>query len=247
MTKQEILQKCTVDGNIIKLPEGQLERKLYTEVASALNLIGGKWVGHKTMGFVFPSDPTELLSQIAGGESRNLKKEFQFFGTPDALADELVAKADIQLHHNVLEPSAGQGAIVKAIHRLDKNKKVECFELMDTNRMILEKIPNAIVTEEDFLKIGPEYLSQYDRIVMNPPFQKNQDISHIQHAFSLLTKGGRLVSVASTHWVSSKNKKETEFRNWLEKVGAVQEEISAGTFKESGTNIATMMIVIDKK
>ncbi len=65
MNKTEILQKCTVDGNIVRLPEGQLDRKLYQEVAKALELIGGKWKGGKVMGFVFPTDPTELLEQIA--------------------------------------------------------------------------------------------------------------------------------------------------------------------------------------
>lgn len=32
MNKTEILQKCIVDGNIVRLPEGQLDRKLYQEV-----------------------------------------------------------------------------------------------------------------------------------------------------------------------------------------------------------------------
>jgi len=53
MTKQKILQKCIVEGNLVKLPSGQLDRKLYQEVAKSLNLIGGKWKGGKTMAFVF--------------------------------------------------------------------------------------------------------------------------------------------------------------------------------------------------
>lgn len=76
MNKEEILQQCTVDGLVVKLPEVKLERKLYQEVAKVLELIGGKWKGNKVMGFVFNEDPTELLEQIANGESRNLKKEF---------------------------------------------------------------------------------------------------------------------------------------------------------------------------
>ena len=45
MTKEEVLQKCTVEGNVVKLPNKQLDRKLYQEVAKALELIGGKWKG----------------------------------------------------------------------------------------------------------------------------------------------------------------------------------------------------------
>jgi hypothetical protein len=46
MTKEEVLQNCTVEGTVVKLPEGQLDRKLYQEVAKALELIGGKWKGN---------------------------------------------------------------------------------------------------------------------------------------------------------------------------------------------------------
>ena len=53
MDAQKVLQECTVEGNVVKLPEGQLERKLYQEVAKALDLIGGKWKGGKVFGFVF--------------------------------------------------------------------------------------------------------------------------------------------------------------------------------------------------
>ncbi len=30
---QEILQKCTVEGNVVKLPPGQLDRKVDMDVA----------------------------------------------------------------------------------------------------------------------------------------------------------------------------------------------------------------------
>ena len=50
----------------------------------------------------------------------------------------------------------------------------------------------------------------------------------------------------SKHWQQSDNKKETEFRDWLKTVYATVEEIPAGKFKESGTAIATVVVVIDK-
>lgn len=42
-TKEQVLQNCTIEGNVVKLPSEQLDRKLYQEVAKALELIGGKW------------------------------------------------------------------------------------------------------------------------------------------------------------------------------------------------------------
>ena len=77
-TKEQVLQNCTVEGTLVKLPNVQLDRKLYQEVAKSLELIGGKWKGGKVFGFVFATDPTDLLNQISNGEKRNLKKEFQF-------------------------------------------------------------------------------------------------------------------------------------------------------------------------
>lgn len=246
MTKTEILQKCTVDGNIIRLPEGQLDRKLYQEVAKALNLIGGAWKGGKTMGFVFPNDPTELLEQIANGEARNLKKEFQFFATPDDVSDWIVKQfAFVELHDKVLEPSAGQGSIIKAIQRFIPEINVDYCELMDVNRTFLSKIPNTTFLQDDFLTLtGKE--NYYDLIVANPPFSKNQDIDHIRKMYECLNEGGRIITVASTHWQFSNNKKETEFRNWLEEIAAEIHEIPKGTFKESGTMVSSVLIVIAK-
>jgi hypothetical protein len=247
MTKQEILQQCTVDGLVVKLPETQLDRNLYLEVKKALELIGGKWKSGKVQGFVFPIDPSELLEQIAGGESRNLKKEYQFFATPDDLADEVVQLASITEEHTILEPSAGQGAIVNAINRRLPNHKVYCFELMDINQTFLNKIPTVeLLTKEgksDFLN---DYIS-VDRIIANPPFTKNLDVTHVKHMYECLKPGGRLVSITSQHWKTSNNKKETEFKEWLESVDAEVIEIPKGKFKESGTMVCGFILVINKK
>lgn len=102
-TKEEVLQACTIEGLVVKLPNVQLDRKLYQEVAKSLELIGGKWKGGKVQGFVFTLDPTNLLDTIANGEKRNLKKEFQFFATPKSLAMELVEIAELTNHDTTTE------------------------------------------------------------------------------------------------------------------------------------------------
>ena len=38
-TKEQVLQNCTVEGTVVKLPNVQLDRKIYQEVAKALELI----------------------------------------------------------------------------------------------------------------------------------------------------------------------------------------------------------------
>lgn len=245
----EVLKNCTVEGNVVKLPGVQLDRKVYIEVKKSLELIGGCWKGGKVFGFVFPDNPAALLSQISQGEVRNLKKEFQFFETPGELADRIVSIANIKSNTCVLEPSAGRGAIVKAVQRKIPGKIVNCCEIMDINLGFLNKIPHVRIIVDDFFKLKsfPDSIYPlYDRIVANPPFSKNQDIDHIMEMWDHLKVGGKLVSVASTHWQISDNKKEKAFRGFLEKHQAKIIPVEKGTFKESGTTIATNIIVINK-
>lgn len=243
MEKQEVLQQCTVEGNTVKLPNIQLERKLYQDVAKSLELIGGKWKGGKVMGFVFASDPTDLLAEIQGGEKRNLKKEFQFFATPSELAKRLVYIADLKNHDTILEPSAGQGAIIKEINAAC-SVVPDCYELMETNQIILNK------SGLKFNLLGSDFFENkgrgYSKIIANPPFSKNQDIEHLQEMYTCLNRGGRLVCVMSESWANGSQKKQVDFRAWLDKVEAYIEDIPAGTFKESGTMVGAKLVVIDK-
>jgi len=246
MTKEEVLQQCTVELNVVKLPKVQLDRKEYLEVNKALQLIGGKWKGGKISGFVFNSDPTELLSQIANGEKRNLKKEFQFFATPESLADELVSYAKITDVCKILEPSAGQGAIVKSINKVLPGKEVDCYELMPINQTFLSKIETVNFLSDDFLNPNGSGQITYDKIIANPPFSKNQDIEHLKEMYKRLNPGGRIVSITSKHWENSRNSKETNFRDWLQELEAEVYEIESGSFKESGTMIGGNIVVINK-
>ena len=243
----DVLKEAKIDGNYVKLPDVKLDRKLYMEVAKHLELIGGKWKGGKTQAFEFKTDPTSLLEKLTEGDKVNLKKEFQFFATPADLAKEMIYYAELYNGLTVLEPSAGQGAIINAIHALQPSLTVDYCELMDVNRMILEKISNVRFMCDDFLELPEDGNFQYDRIIANPPFNKNQDIDHIKKMYNHLKEGGILVTLCSKHYIQSKNKKETSFNNWLIKLDALINVIPSGTFKKSGTNVETILIVIKKK
>ena len=60
---QEIISNATITGNILRLPAGQLDLKVYQDVAKALDLIGGKWKGGKVMGFVSLAPRLSLRSE----------------------------------------------------------------------------------------------------------------------------------------------------------------------------------------
>lgn len=243
MTVEEVLNGCTVEGTVVKLPNVQLDRKTYQDVAKALTLIGGKWKGGKVAGFVFVKDPTELLEQIQNGEKRNLKKEFQFFATPKELANKLVELADIRVGDTILEPSAGQGAIIRAINDVT-DIVPDCYELMDINREVLKK------TTLKFNLIGEDFLTHdtktYTKIIANPPFTKNQDIEHLKKMYDCLETGGRLVCITSESWANGSQKKQVEFKDWLDSLDSSVFDIEKGSFKESGTAVGGKIVVINK-
>jgi len=243
MNKEQVLQNCSVEGMVVKLPNTQLDRKVYQEVAKALELIGGKWKGGKVFGFVFQIDPTELLEQIANGEKRNLKKEFQFFATPEKLADELVYLAELKQHDTILEPSAGQGAIIKAINKVC-DVVPDCYELMDVNIIILNKSGLRFnLIGNDFFKHST---NTYTKIIANPPFTNNQDIDHLKEMYECLSRGGRLVCITSKSWLNGSQKKQLDFKNWLDKKDAEVLDIENGAFKESGTMVGGKIVIINK-
>src|SRR4051812_13304172 len=102
----EVLQACSVEDCIVRLPDVQLERDLYLQVQKKLEGIGGKW-NRKHKGFLFEQDPTEFLTDVRNGNNRNLKNEFQFFATPGEVADRMVEQLPfIEAGFRVLEPSA---------------------------------------------------------------------------------------------------------------------------------------------
>ncbi len=241
---EDVLKHCTFNDNILRLPDVQLNPKSYAEVKKWITEAGGKWNGGKIQGFTFDFDATRVAGILMSGKRCNLKQEFQFFSTPPALAEWLVSLSDVKPGYAVLEPSAGTGAIIKAIHKTCPEVVVDAFELMPENRQTLEKMINVSLVDEDFTQGVPRL---YDRIFANPPFARNQDIRHARMMYDALDpNGGEMCVITSRHWVNAQEKECEQFRNWLHEVNAETHEIPNGVFDESGTSVATMAIVIKR-
>ena len=84
----------------------------------------------------------------------------------------------------------------------------------------------------------------FDKIIMNPPFSKQQDIDHIYKAFWHLKREGILISIVSEAPFFRTNKKSIEFRKFLEDNNAEIIKKPEGTFKERGTMVNTRLIKI---
>lgn len=93
-------------------------------------------------------------------------------------------------------------------------------------------------------------MSGYDRIIMNPPFSNRRDAEHVQHAYTLLKPGGRIVAIMGEGVFFGDDKKAVAFREWLDSVGGTSEKLPENSFMDKSlpvtTGVNTRMVVIDK-
>ena len=228
-----VLANATVEGNSLRL-NGQLDRKLYLNVNKVLTAIGGKWKS-AAKAHIFQTDPNDIIQDIIlTGEFTDAKKEYQFFPTPPKLAERVVDMALIREGDRVLEPSAGRGNIAKLIRGCD------CIELMPENRQYL--IDNGFnVVHDDFMTFESD---DYDVIVANPPFCKCQDAEHISKMIHMAKR--RVVAIGSAAILFRQDKKYQALRDLIEEFGGDITEVPDGAFKESGTNIRTVIVRVVK-
>ncbi|HUS92412.1 MAG TPA: class I SAM-dependent methyltransferase [Phycisphaerae bacterium] len=198
----------------------------------------------------------------AGDRLRRMEEEVQFLKidgyhpTPPAIVGRLIEWAQIKVGDKVLEPSAGTGAIADRIREQHPEAELTLCEVAPRLIAILEaKGYGDRLVAGDFLErfslLDPrngegevsEPMQQFDRVVMNPPFEELQDVEHVRHAFKLLKPGGRLVAIVSAGTKFRGELKAVEFRDWLEGLGADVYELEPKAFPNG---IQARMIVVDK-
>lgn len=183
-----------------------------------------------------PREPSkaQLLKEALKGGVQVVSAN-QLFPTPSDLAARMVELADIQQDTHVLEPSAGTGRILDAIKVHAKPCYTVAVEINRNLADMLERNGQAHDTVcTDFLEWdAPE---KFDRILMNPPFERGDDIKHILKARDLLKPGGTLVAICA----GGPRQKEA-----LEPLASLWEPLPAGTFQESGTNVNTVLLTIE--
>lgn len=233
------------DGLIGYLPDEKMERKEYEAINKALDAMGGKW-NRKLKGHVFETDPREQAASVASSGELIVERD-GFFQTPEAVVERMLELVPLKLgeYNTYLEPSAGLGAIVKSliahgvqsrlIFAIEKNAyRAEFLKGLDINSR-----------QGDFLTVDNPML--FDRIYMNPPFEEGQDIEHVKLAFELLKPEGWLVSVMGDGAFFREDRKATAFREWLRVVGGMVFPLPAHSFRESGTDVKTDLVVIQKR
>lgn len=250
-----VLDRCTTSPCVVVLPPGQLERDLYVKVDKVLRAAGGKW-NKRTKAHEFTEDATSVIEQaLLTGEIGNPKQELGVFYTPPALARKAAQALRLDRSHlSVLEPEAGMGALALAADEADPSERFVGARL---NITCLDILPKHVVALRalgfhaecaDFLEEEPEQYPMFDRIIMNPPFAKQEDARHFLHALRFLKPGGRIVAIMSIAVTFRETKGYREIRQ-LVAVGGMGCQIiplPPGSFKESSTMVNTALVIYDK-
>ena len=170
-----------------------------------------------------------------------------FFPTPPTILRRMMGIADIEHTDRVLEPSAGKGNILDAVFESTPGlpkENVDAIEIVPSLQDIIKK-KGYEVSGGDFLMYADE--KGYDKIVMNPPFEKGADIAHVKHAFEMLKPGGRLVAIMSEGPFFRDTKDAKEFRQMVSEYGH-SEKLAEGSFKdaERATGVNTRIVMLEK-
>lgn len=184
--------------------------------------------------------------------------ELQQFSTPLPIAEAAIEAAQAQPGETVLEPTAGTGALIAPLrgrgvvliaNELDP-RRVEVLDALDIK-----------ARQGDALRLPLEGVKA-DVAIMNPPWGKYTtnkygkpvgmdftpgDVAErfVAQAMKSLPDGGRLVAVMPTTMVA---RSASGFREWLTKNHTVRGIIESpeGLYKQRGTNVSTILLIVDK-
>lgn len=236
-----VLTDGRTDGNRYFLPARTLDRKLYEDVDKVLVALGGKW-NRSAKAHVF-TDASRLETALTTGTFAD-PKTLSFFATPPQVVKRLVGIAGVERGHRCLEPSSGEGAIVRELAAVTGSDNVVAIEA-DPHRSASTREQVATLTG-DFLSCDPETFAPFDRVVMNPPFttpgHPRADIEHVRHAMRFLRPGGVLAAVMSSGVQFRDDRMAREFRDWLDAHDGRIISVPDEAFRESGTLVRTVIV-----
>jgi len=242
------LNSAIISNNQISFPI-DISRGIYTKVKSMLEDIRGTWKGGKASCFNFEFNPSDIVESYLSGGVWPKKNPYALFPTPQTVIDYILAYTDADPIRfsgyekvSILEPSAGRGdlidAVVKAFTDAGIEVDVTCCELDPINIAIL-KDKGYCVVEGDFMQC--ENLGKFDLCIMNPPFQGNKYIKHINHAQAMLKQYGSLVAVAPLSLFSTSTKVALNLKEQVSAInlGDLTDVFDGDTFKD--TDIETIV------
>lgn len=175
-------------------------------------------------------------------ESRSNREGKEWYATPEPLGLKMLEWAGVHKGDDVLEPSAGDGAIGRFAPNDVNLTMIEPTESLASRAKMANTGANVII--DGFEAHGTN--NKYHAIVMNPPFGNAGAlaIKHVQKAFQHLYDGGRIVALIP------RGSMDEKLSNWIanEKEAYQVGEISLpmSTFRNAGTGVNTRIVIIER-
>ena len=127
------------------------------------------------------------------------RREADFYATPlESVYAFLDCYDGIGPYDSILEPSAGNGNIIKALRDRGYTNHIDAIELREEERDHLIGLADRVGILDYLTDTG---LGKYDVIIGNPPYSLAQEF--IDKSLSLLRPGGRLIFLLRTNFLES--------------------------------------------
>lgn len=249
---RDVLARAHIEGSQVHLTAGQLDRQLYQEVNKALVAIGGKW-DRAAQAHLFTTDPSDGLAHAVatGVVAPPEHKLSSFWVTPDELADRLAAPfANRFPGGRVLEPSAGDGAIVRALRRANEHLHITALEPHIGRAQAIQGADEVRIEKfEDWASDGHD--DTLEGIVMNPPFTlPGEPLAYIDHLDIALdhlaeTGGGDLIAIVPAGFEFRDDARVRAMRHRVEDMGGGVTALPPQVFATSGTGVSTLLVEVE--
>lgn len=142
-----------------------------------------------------------------------LERNYEKFFTPEHVADFMVELADPAPFERGLEPSAGNGSIVRAIKRYTGDPVIWTCELKEEYKKPLFEAGAYGVYIGDFLDYAESL--KFDYCIANPPFDKNTNLQdHFDKIRKFMKVGGRVVMIVPDDFDPKIEHKKYVVANW---------------------------------
>lgn len=121
-------------------------------------------------------------------------RDYSRFFTPPDVAQAMATLLQPTPGMNILEPSAGKGALVKAVKHLQPHCTITAIEHNPNHFQDLKSAGADLIICTDFLSFPCGF--RFQACIANPPFGHDIDLSaHIHKMLSLLASKSRLVAI----------------------------------------------------
>lgn len=242
----KVIKGCAIEGNRVTLPDDRYSAEFKEEMIRAMDRLKGKW-RISLRAFDFDYDPKAMWEEMSETGMFPIIGATDYCDTPPRIVAMMLDKVPAGTKR-FLEPSAGEGNIVKGIMERFHGSTVHAIETNLTRWAKLKKINTLVAIQQDFLTL--RQTRGYECVLMHPPFATARNpleyVDHFHHAFNLLVEGGLLISLAPYSLGNSEDGKVKGLRNMISVNNGVIEPLSPRTLRAGDCHIPAVLVCVGR-